>query len=119
MKKLFFFFFAISLLAGCSKDEETGITYTEQQQKALSVFNGTWADIQFSNLGNYPGSELQPNPDKIIFGTALGTLGFLGGAQLDKSIRKKKGKQLVDYQKVIFPVGTLLILSLVFYFLLP
>lgn len=69
MKKLFFILLAISLLAGCSKDEEAGITYTEQQQKALAVFNGTWADIQFSNLGNYPGSELQPNPDKIIFGT--------------------------------------------------
>ena len=57
--------------------------------------------------------------DKIIFGTAIGTLGFLGGMKLDKKVRKAKGKQLVNYQKVIFPVGTLLVLSLIIYLLLP
>ena len=60
---------ALFLLVGCSKDEDPGRSYTEQQEKALSVFNGTWADTQFSNLGDYPGAELQPDPDKIIFGT--------------------------------------------------
>ncbi len=60
---------ALFLLVGCSKDEDPGRNYTQQQEKALSVFNGTWADTQFSNLGSYPGAELQPDPDKIIFGT--------------------------------------------------
>ena len=59
---------ALFLLVGCSKDEDPGRSYTKQQEKALSVFNGTWADTQFSNLGDYLGAELQPNPDKIIFG---------------------------------------------------
>lgn len=60
---------ALFLLVGCSKDEDPGRSYTKQQEKALSVFNGTWADTQFSNLGDYLGAELQPNPDKIIFGS--------------------------------------------------
>jgi hypothetical protein len=57
--------------------------------------------------------------DKLIFGTALGSLGFLGGSWIDKKVRKAKGKQLFNYQKVVFPVGTLAILSLGLYFLLP
>jgi hypothetical protein len=57
--------------------------------------------------------------DKLIFGTFFGTLGFLFGVWLDKKARKVKAKQLVSYQKVIFPVGVLAIASLVFYFLLP
>jgi hypothetical protein len=67
--KLFCLLCALFLLVGCSKDEDPGRSYTKQQEKALSVFNGTWADTQFSNLGDYLGAELQPNPDKIIFGT--------------------------------------------------
>lgn len=60
----------VLFLIGCSKDSDPVVSpYTESQEKALSVFNGTWADIQFSNLGSYPGSNLQPNPDKIIFGS--------------------------------------------------
>lgn len=70
MKKIYFCLLAcVVAFAGCSKDEDPGRSYTEQQEKALSVFNGTWADTQFSNLGDYPGAELQPDPDKIIFGT--------------------------------------------------
>ena len=70
MKKIYFcLLVCVVAFAGCSKDEDPGRSYTEQQEKALSVFNGTWADTQFSNLGDYPGAELQPDPDKIIFGT--------------------------------------------------
>ena len=62
MKKIYFCLLAcVVAFAGCSKDEDPGRSYTEQQEKALSVFNGTWADTQFSNLGDYPGAELQPD----------------------------------------------------------
>lgn len=57
--------------------------------------------------------------DKIVFGIVLGTLGFLAGERLDKKIRKARGKQFFNYQKVAFPVFVLLIISLIFYFGLP
>lgn len=57
--------------------------------------------------------------DKLIFGAALGSLGFMAGMWIDKKVRKAKGRQLFNYQKVVFPVGTLAILSLGGYFLLP
>lgn len=69
MKNVLFCLLACVALLGCSKEEGPTSAYTELQQKALLVFNGVWADVQFSNLGNYPGAELQPDPDKLIFGT--------------------------------------------------
>ena len=57
------------ILCSCSKDDNTESHYSEKQEKAFALFSGTWADVQFSNLGNYPGAELQPDPDKIVFGT--------------------------------------------------
>lgn len=69
MKKIFLLSLACCMLAftGCSKDDSPKNPYSDKQQKALAIFSGTWADIQFSNLGSYPGAHLQPNPDKIIF----------------------------------------------------
>jgi ribulose 1,5-bisphosphate carboxylase large subunit-like protein len=54
--------------------------------------------------------------DKIILGTAVGSVAFLAGMWVDKKIRKVKGKQLFAYQKVVFPVTALVISSLIFYF---
>jgi len=54
--------------------------------------------------------------DKIIFGTAVGSIMFLFGMWLDKKVRKIKGKQLFQYQKVIFPVASLVIASLIIYY---
>lgn len=53
--------------------------------------------------------------DKLIFGSILGLLVFLLGVWADKKVRKIKGKQLFNYQKVIFPVFGLTVLSLVIY----
>lgn len=56
--------------------------------------------------------------DKILFGTFVGSIVFLIGIWADKTVRKSRdGKQLFIYQKVVFPVLSLLITSLVFYFL--
>lgn len=59
---------ALFLLVGCSKDEDPGRSYTELQKKAFAIFNGTWADTQFSNLLGGELGSLLPEPDKIVFG---------------------------------------------------
>jgi hypothetical protein len=53
--------------------------------------------------------------DKIIFGQSLGLLIMLFGIFLDRYSRKRNGgKILFPYQKVIFPVGSLIIFTLLF-----
>ena len=54
--------------------------------------------------------------DKLIFGSILGFFAFLLGVWGDKKVREIKGKQLFNFQKVVFPVLSLLITSLVLYF---
>ncbi len=56
------------------------------------------------------------NIDKLVFGTALGTIAFILGMLADKKIRKIKGKQLFNYQKVVFPILSLTVFSLVLYY---
>ena len=53
--------------------------------------------------------------DKLIFGTAVGSFAFLAGMYLDKKVREVKGKQLFSFQKVAFPLGTLIIASLILF----
>ena len=55
--------------------------------------------------------------DKVILGVAIGSVAFLVGVWADKKERKTKGKQLFPYQKVVFPIVTLLIVSIIFYFI--
>lgn len=54
--------------------------------------------------------------DKLIFGSILGFFAFLFAVWGDKKVRELKGRQLFAYQKVVFPVVTLTVLSLVIYF---
>jgi hypothetical protein len=54
--------------------------------------------------------------DKIILGTAIGSIAFLSGMWADKKVREVKGKQLFIYQKVVFPILALIITSLIFFF---
>jgi hypothetical protein len=55
--------------------------------------------------------------DKILLGTAIGSVIFLIGIWADKKVRKIKGKQLFIYQKVVFPVIGLILASVVGFFL--
>lgn len=55
--------------------------------------------------------------DKIILGTVIGSGVFLLGIWADKKVRKVRGKQLFNFQKVIFPVTILAVTSLILYFL--
>lgn len=54
--------------------------------------------------------------DKLVFGSIVGALFFLLGVWGDKKVRKVRGHQFFKYQKVVFPVASLLIVSLVLYF---
>jgi hypothetical protein len=55
--------------------------------------------------------------DKLIVGGFFGVAAFLTGMFADKKVREVKGKQLFNFQKVVFPVTMLAITSLVFYFI--
>lgn len=55
--------------------------------------------------------------DKLILGIGLGTLAFLGASLWYTRIKNRRGKALFPFQKVAMPVGFLVILSLIFYFL--
>jgi len=50
--------------------------------------------------------------DKFIFGVIVGSITFLAGMISDRRVRKLKGAQLFSFQRVIFPVGALIIASL-------
>ncbi len=54
--------------------------------------------------------------DKLIFGSVIGAGIFLLAVYTDKKIRKIKGKQLFNYQRVIIPISFLSIVSLIIYF---
>jgi len=57
--------------------------------------------------------------DKILFGTFAGSIAFMIGKWADQKVREKKGKQLFVYQKVVFPILTLIIASVTLHFLVP
>lgn len=53
--------------------------------------------------------------DKLIFGSIIGGLVFLLAIYTDRKVRKIKGGKLFSFQKVIIPVGFLVITSLLMY----
>jgi len=55
--------------------------------------------------------------DKLVLGIGLGSLGFLGASLWYNQIKARRGKANFPFQKVVMPVGVLIILSLIFYFL--
>lgn len=56
--------------------------------------------------------------DKLIFGSVLGLFAFLASVWLDQKLRKIFKRQLLNYQKVILPIGILAIISLTLYLVL-
>lgn len=54
--------------------------------------------------------------DKLVFGSIIGFFAFLFGVWADRKERQINGKQLFIFQKVVFPVLSLTIFSLVLYF---
>jgi hypothetical protein len=57
--------------------------------------------------------------DKILFGIGTGTLAFLIGFWLNNLLKKKnQGKAYFPFQKVVLPVGLLIIASLIFHLII-
>ena len=57
--------------------------------------------------------------DKIIFGSVLGTIIFLGSIWFHNFLKiKNQGKQFFSYQKVVLPFLILFVVSIVLYFLI-
>lgn len=63
-----------------------------------------------------PGNTLW-GVDKILFGTAIGSIVFLIGVGADKFQREKFKKTFFPFQKVVFPVAALIIAGAIFYLL--
>jgi hypothetical protein len=55
--------------------------------------------------------------DKIVLGIIVGSLTLLLGGYADKYQRKKFKKIFFNFQKVVFPIVALIILSVVFYYI--
>jgi len=53
--------------------------------------------------------------DKLLFGSMVGTISFITAIFADKKVREKKGKQLFDFQKVVFPLLSLVIVSIIMF----
>jgi len=51
--------------------------------------------------------------NRLVIGITTGSITFLLGIWADKKVRKIKGKQLFNFQKVVFPVAFLLISSII------
>ncbi|MDD2483016.1 MAG: hypothetical protein PHE32_00445 [Candidatus Shapirobacteria bacterium] len=68
----------------------------------------------FSNKTGSPSNQIM-GLDKIIFGQSLGIIIMFLGIFVDRYSRKLNGdKILFPYQKVVFPVGFLIIFTLLF-----
>lgn len=77
------------------------------------------APLYFSGIIGHPMNTIL-GIDKIIFGSIVGTLVFVGGTLLHNYLKiKNGGKSYFSYQKVVVPFISLFVISLIFYFLLP
>lgn len=56
--------------------------------------------------------------DKVVLGIIIGSLGFLAGYVISDMLTKNNGNKVYfPFQKVVFPLSMLILLSLVFFFL--
>ncbi|HPV70336.1 MAG TPA: hypothetical protein PKY08_00305 [Candidatus Magasanikbacteria bacterium] len=56
--------------------------------------------------------------DKLLLGIIFGSLFFLLAGLIHSQLKKNhENKSFFSFQRVVFPIGTLVILSLIFYFL--
>jgi hypothetical protein len=81
---------------------------------SLLMLGFTLFYFKFTNQIGFTNNKLL-GLDKIIFGQTLGLLIMFFGIFIDRCSRKlNNDKILFPYQKVIFPVGTLIIFTLLF-----
>jgi hypothetical protein len=88
---------------------------TLQISSALITYSLVLIPLWHSEIIGHPFNKIL-GIDKLIFGTFWGTVIFLKALWLDKKVRQIKGKQLFNFQKVVFPVALLFIGSLIMFF---
>ena len=85
---------------------------------ALAYYLLTYVPLYYVGILGHPLNTIF-GMDKIIFGTAVGTVVFLLAHHLHLYLKQKNGgKSFFPYQKVVFPFSALLITSLIFYSLI-
>lgn len=77
----------------------------------------TLIPLQMTDVIGHPFNKIF-GVDKLLFGIAIGSLIFILAVHFDKLARKMAGKQFFPYQKVVFPVASLAIMSAVTFFTL-
>jgi len=84
----------------------------------LAYYLLTLVPLYYADIAGHPLNKIF-GIDKIIFGSAIGTVGFLLAHWLNLYLKKKNnGKVFFPYQKVVLPVVILLLISVIFYFLI-
>lgn len=83
---------------------------------AAAMYLFTLGPLAWTGVIGHPVNTLL-GIDKLVFGTVVGSIVFGLSVFADKKVRGVYGKQLFNYQRVVFPVGLLAIISTVFYFL--
>lgn len=77
----------------------------------------TFVPLYFTKTLFIPGNDIL-GVDKIIFGTIIGSLAFVGAADFYEYLKKRNGgKAHFPFEKVAIPVATLALTSLAFYFI--
>jgi len=76
----------------------------------------TFWPLWAKNLIGHPYDRLF-GVDKVILGTIIGSLGFLGATTWYDNMKKRRGHAHFPFEKVALPVGSLIVLSFIFYFL--
>lgn len=82
----------------------------------LAMFSLVYVPLIVAGIIGHPFNTLW-GIDRLVLGGVFGVVAFLLGMFADKKVREIKGKQLFNFQKVVFPVVSLAIVSLVFYFI--
>jgi len=85
---------------------------------SLAYYLLTFIPLYYAHIVGHPQNKIF-GIDKIVFGTAVGTVVFLLANWFNLYLKKKNnGKVFFNYQKVVIPFVTLLLTSLIFYLLL-
>jgi hypothetical protein len=79
----------------------------------------TYFSLYFSNIKSTAISGFLGFLDKLSLGTIIGSVAFWFGVEFHNHLKEKNnGKVYFPFQKVVVPVGVILILSLIFYFII-
>ncbi len=85
---------------------------------SLAYYLLTFVPLYYAGIVGHPLNKFL-GTDKIIFGSAVGSVIFLLADWLHNYLKKKNGgKSFFPYQKVVVPVITLTLTSLLFYIII-